>query len=486
MPGPYLLGIDLGTTTCRCAIFDLVGREVAAAYREMRVDHPRPLWAEVDPSAWWRGTVLVIREALERVRPGEIGALGLSGLMHAPVLLDAANKPLAPSMLWMDQRCAPQSAAMNAEAGGQGQHDFDATTVSAPKLRWIAETQPDLLARARTFVLPKDYLRIRLTGVDGTDASDAGGTGLFDREREEWIPRAVELSRVPRALLPEVRPAWALAGLITVAAAAETGLRIGTPVAVGGSDVLCTRLAVGPLEDGEVCLYMGTASWMFFFGGKRPDGQPAIRGSGRTAATGAALRWARDLLAPPGGASITESYDAVLEGVDGIEPGAEGLLFLPHLMGERGPQPEPLARGALVGLTLRHGRSHVVRAVLEGTAFQIRRNFDERAPEPVRGGVVAGGAARSPLWMQILVDVVDVPLRIPAATETSALGAALLGGVAAGFFTLAEGQARMGRPGPAYRPDRERTARYEALYRRYCRLDGMLMPLFREIGEAGG
>lgn len=450
-----------------------------AVYREVRVDYPRPLWAEVDPDAWWRSVVEVVREAVGQVDPGRIASVGLSGLMHAPILLDADGRPLAPAMLWMDQRCAPQSQAMNAEAGGGDERRPFATTVSAPKLRWLVETRPDLIARASTFVLPKDYVRIRLTGVGGTDTSDAGGTGLWDREGEGWLPGAVELARIPRSLLPETREATARAGGVSADAAAQTGLPVGTPVAVGGSDVYCTRIAVGPLENGEVCLYMGTAAWMAFLDAR---GRPG--GFGSTATTGAALRWARDLLASDDpAASIGASYEHLVAGAEGIEPGSEGLFFLPHLMGERGPAPEPLARGALIGLTLRHGRSHVARAILEGTAFQIRRNFDERAPSPVRGGVVAGGAAKSPLWMQILVDVVGVPLRVPANAESSVLGAAMLGGVAAGLFTLPEGQARMVRPGPTFRPDPEGARRYDALYRRYCRLDAMLLPWFREIGE---
>jgi xylulokinase len=484
---PYLVGIDLGTTTCRCAVFEPDGRELLTVYREVRVDYPRPLWAEVEPDGWWRCVVEVVREAVDGVDASRIAAVGLSGLMHAPVLLDRENRPLAPAMLWMDQRCAPQCQAMN-QAASDGERRQFATTVSAPKLRWLAEARPDLIARAGTFVLPKDYVRIRLTGVGGTDTSDAGGTGLWDREREDWLPGAVELAGIPRSLLPETHPAAALAGTVTPAAAAESGLPAGTPVAFGGSDVYCTRIAVGPLGEGEVCLYMGTAAWMAFL-----DAQGRPRGFGSTATTGAALRWARDLLAddppaayrlPSGRGAIGASYERFLDGVERIAPGAEGLFFLPHLMGERGPTPEPLARGGLIGLTLRHGRAHIARAVLEGTAFQVRRNFEERAPSPVRSGVVAGGAAKSQLWMQILVDVVGAPLRVPATAESSVLGAAMLGGVAAGLFTLPEAQAAMVRPGPTFRPDPARAAGYDALYRRYCQLDAMLLPWFREVGES--
>jgi xylulokinase len=450
-----LVGIDLGSTTSRCVIFTPEGDEVAAAYQEVPVDYPRPAWAEVPQERWWEAIAAVTRRAVGQVDRRQIVGVGLSGLMHAPTLLDAEDRPLAPAMLWMDQRCAAQAAAIGTP-----------TTVSAPKLRWIAETHPELLARARSFVLSKDTIRIRLTGVAGTDTSDAGGTGMWDRERGTWLPDAAERAKIPASLLPVTRRPTDLAGRVTAEAAAATGLPEGTGVAVGGSDVHCCRLGVGPLGPEEICLYMGTASWMSF----------GNRGFGSTATTGAALRWTRDLLG-------ARSYDEALDGAEAIEPGAEGLLFLTHLNGERGPKPEPHARGALIGLTLRHTRAHVARATLEGTALQIRRNFEERAASPVEGGVVSGGSSKSRLWMQILVDVTGTPLRVPEHSESSVLGAAMLGGVAAGAFASAEeAQSRMSRPGPTYVPDPDRHARYDQVYERYCQLDEMLMPWFRTQG----
>ncbi|MGH2371005.1 MAG: xylulokinase, partial [Chloroflexota bacterium] len=460
----------------------------------------------------WQGATRVMREAL---RAGAIGAeqivgIGISGLMHAPVLLDGEGTPVVPAPLWMDQRCAPQCETLRREAvaGGLRVERGFSTTQTAPKLRWLAEQRPEVLAQAHQLLLPKDFIRFRLTGVGGTDAADAGGTGMFDRESGEWAWDIVHLTGAPREIIPAIRPAWALAGGVTPQAAAETGLAPGTPVAVGSADTFCTRLGAGGLAPGEVCIYLGTAAWIAVAAGAAPDGRQIVRGFGATSTTGAALRWARDLLASsvtPGMGEVSASYEALTREAGEVPAGAEGLLFLPHLAGERGPQADPLARGALVGLTLRHGRGHVVRAVLEGTVFQIRRLLEARAGGAAgRGttgessaaqggaaqggamptaGLVCGGAARSALWMQVLADVTTLPLRAPAVVEAGTLGASILGGVAAGLFSLEAAQARMVRPARTFVPDAPAAAQYEQLYARYCRLDDLLAPWFRE--EAG-
>lgn len=486
MAADLLLGIDLGTTTCRCALFDLDGRELAAASAETPARYPRPLWAEVDPEQWWHGTAAVIRRTLAAagIAADAVGAVGITGLMHAPVLLDDAGSPVAPAMLWLDQRCAPQCAAMAREYSGEAGRTFSPTQ-SAPKLRWLAETCPEALERAAMLLLPKDFLRYRLTGLAATDPSDAAGTGMFDREAELWDGEVVRLSRLPPRLLPEVRPAAGLAGHVTPAAAKLTGLAPGTPVAVGAADTHCTLLGAGDLAADEVCLYLGTAAWLAVLGGPLGDGRPAFRGFGATSTTGASLRWLRDLLTAVAGDDVPASYEALTAQAAAVPPGAEGLFFLPHLMGERGPRPDALARGALVGLTLRHGRPQVVRAVLEGTAFHLRRLLAERlGGHALAAGVACGGVARSTLWMQVLADISGLPLRVPAVVEAGALGAAMLGGAAAGLLDLATAPARMVRLAHTYRPDPAAAARYDQHFALYARLDDLLAPWFREAGQA--
>jgi xylulokinase len=484
---PYVLGIDLGTTTCRCAIFDLDGNEIAAAYCENLVSYPRPLWAEVEPESWWRCVVQVLREALAAsgVDAASIAGVGLSGLMHAPVLLDGNGQPLAPAMLWMDQRCAPQCEAMRHESMERA--PLLSTSVTAPKLRWLAEYMPDVLAQARAMLLPKDFVRYRLTGAICTDTTDASGTGMFDRELETWDHAAARLARVPPDILPPIRPSWASAGVLTSAAARETGLPAGVSVAVGGGDTFCTLLGAGGLATHEVCIYLGTAAWIALVDGVGADGQPRFGGFGATATTGAALRWVRDLLVDTPITSVSASYDLLTEQAGSVAPGSEGLFFLPHMMGERGPTADPLARGALVGLTLRHTRPHVVRAVLEGSAFHLRRLLEARVANHWHGqrlaaALACGGVTRSALWTQLLADIVQLPLRVPAVAEAAVLGAAILGGVAAGVLERENAAAKMVHSGRAYTPDPAHVARYNALYNRYCELDDLLAPWFRAAG----
>lgn len=485
----FLLGIDLGTTTCRAVIFDLDGTEVSAAYKETRVIYPRPLWAEVDPEDWWLDTCAVVREALSRSRilPTQIAAIGLSGLMHAPVLLDGEGQPVAPAQLWMDQRCAAQAEALHREIAGaeSGSRVQMGTGVSAPKLRWLADQQPDVLGEVRHFLLPKDYIRFRLTGAYLSDPSDAGGTGMYDRQAAEWNHGIVDLVGLRRDCLPTIAKAFELGGRVTDEAARETGLAAGTLVAVGGADTLCTRLGVGPMAPSEVCVYLGTAAWVSAMKGRGADGQPILRGFGATSTTGAALRWARDLLGLEDAVDPAD-YRPLERIASDTPPGAEGLFFLPHLMGERGPRPDPLARGALIGLTLRHGRSHIVRSVFEGTAFQLRRVIDERFkanPDfdgELSGGVVCGGGARSALWVQILSNVIPLTLRVPTVVEAAALGAAMLGAAVANVCTVEDAAARMIHFSANREPCPEAVVRYDSLFKRFCQLDDLLTPFLRD------
>jgi xylulokinase len=487
--GPFLLGIDVGTTTCRSAVVDLDGRILGTAQRETVARYPRPSWAEVDPETWWNEATTVVREAIlaSNVSAHDIAAAGISGLMHAPVLLGADDRPVWPAMLWMDQRCASQVPRLRETAVrlGRAAEVPLSTTFTAPKLAWLAECQPDVLAASQRLLLPKDYIRYRLTGVDGTDPSDAFGTGLYDARAGDWMWDMVDALDVPRRLMPAIRPAHSLAGPATHAAAAETGLCPDTPVAVGGGDALCSRLGSGWLGPDEVCLYLGTAAWLAPAQFERSRDGGARMGFGSTTATGAALRWLRDAFAAP------VDYARLVDGAEDATAGAEGLFFLPHLMGERGPADDPLARGALVGLTLRHGYQHIARAVLEGTVFQLRRVLDAHIYEPrmapahSRGsGVASGGVARSAVWMQLIADVTGLTLRVNETVESGVLGAATLAAAAVNLVPLEVAQRRMARVARTYTPDAERAEAYEAIYSRYCALDDLLDPWFGSASDS--
>ena len=521
----YLLAIDVGSTTVRCVLFDLQGRPAGEAYCEPAVHHPQPTWAEVEPEDWWMGVVEATGEALQRSGvPGErILGIGLCGLKHAMVPIDAHGRPLARAMLWMDQRCQPQVEWMSREHGDVlaevlGEGGGMSTTPSAPKLRWIIENEPDLLRRTERFLLAKDFIRLRLTGTVATDPSDAGGTCLYDRRSKSWSPRMLEVVGVPADKLPPILDSTAVAGRVTGQAARATGLAAGTPVVVGGGDVQCTLIGANASHTWRACLYLGTAAWL-------SAGRDASTARfGATATTGAALKWLVDLFDLAGSGSPFASYAALLEEAGGVPLGARGLIFLPHLMGERGPRYDAQARGVLFGLTLAHRRDDVARAVLEGCAFQLRRIAEALAPQApswrlggsdlpprtpswrlggsdlpprapswrpwrlggsdlpgggLEGMVAVGGGARSALWLQIIADVIGIPLLVPRVVEAGALGAAILAGVGVGVYPgVQEAAAELVQIAHRIEPDEARHERYGEVYARFLELEERVSPLY--------
>jgi xylulokinase len=497
----YLAAIDVGSTTTRCILFDLAGRPAGEGYREPPVHHPQANWSEVDPEDWWAAAKAVSREALQQagVPAREVLAVGLTGLKHAPVLVDAEGRPLARAMLWMDQRCRPQAEWMARELGdlikeSVGGGGTVTTTPSAPKLRWIVEHDPDLLRRTAALLLPKDYVRFKLTGTIGTDPSDAGGTRLYDGRRGDWATPLVERIGVPPGILPPIYPSTHVAGGVTPGAAEATGLAPGTPVVVGGGDVRSTLTGANAYHTGRACLYLGTSAWMSV----PPPAQSAHGAPGRslaaetfgaTSTTGAALRWLKELLAPspgpPPGEGTSASYAALLQEAERAPLGARGLILLPHLMGERGPRYDPYARGVLYGLTLAHRRGDLARALLEGCAFQLRRIAESLPGERREEMVAVGGGARGALWLQILADVMDVPLLVPRVLEAGALGAAIVAGVGIGVYGSAQ-QAAGELVEIVHRvcPDPARHGRYDEIYASFLELEERVAPLYESAPEA--
>jgi xylulokinase len=513
----YLLAIDVGSTTTRCVLFDLEGRSAGEAHREPRVYHPHTTWTEVEPEDWWTSVVAATGEALRRAGvPGErIAGIGLCGLKHALVPIDARGVPLARAMLWMDQRCQPQVEWMMGQHGdviaevlGRGSIS---TTPSAPKLRWIVEHEPDLLRRTEVFLLPKDFIRYRLTGTIATDPSDAGGTCLYDRRSGGWSQRMLDLIGVPAGKLPPIHGATTIAGGVTAEAAAATGLAPGTPVVVGGGDVQCTLIGADAFHTGRACLYLGTSAWLSV---------PAVGGEGRplfddcfgaTATTGAALKWLVNLfdfcgphprplsqprargggphprpLSQPRARGPFASYTALMQEAEDVPPGARGLIFLPHLMGERAPRYDSQAKGVLFGLTLAHGRRDVARAVLEGCAFQLRHIAESLAP-PGPGGIVAvGGGARSALWLGIMADVMGTPLLVPRVLEAGALGAAILAGVGVGVYPgVQEAAGELVQIVDRIAPDGARHERYGKVYALFLELEDRVASLYGSVPMGG-
>jgi len=470
-----VLGLDLGTTTCRAMAFDREGRLLAEARHEVEVASPAPGQAEVHASWWWDAACLVLREVVGRLRASGSTpvALGLCGLQHALVPIGEHGEVLGPTLLWMDQRCQDEVDWLNSAARGTleaaaGPGARATTTPSLPRLRWMARHMPEIVAQTRCFLLPKDYVRYRLTGAIGTDPTDAGGTMLYDSRAGAWSPALVELAMIRPDQLPPLYPSDAVAGTVTAEAAAASGLPTGLPVVVGMGDTAATRLGSVGTDPAAALIYVGTAAWVNWPGRANRGCMLA------TTATGAALRWLRDVLSAPG-AGLT--YEALLAEASSVPAGSQSLLFLPHLCGERGPFPNPRARGVFTGLTLHHARGHLVRAVVEGTCCHVRWLVEE-------GGVLAadriwaaGGAAHSAFWMQLLADVLARDLHTPEIVEAGALGGAVLAAVGATWYPdRAAAAAAMVHAGPVYRSDATMWETYDGLYARWRLAEDLYAP----------
>jgi len=501
----YLLGIDLGTTGVKSLLLDGDGTVLGTATAGLALATPRPGWSEQDPAAWWEATRASIYSVLERtgVSAAEIAGVGISGQMHGAVLLDKAGVPVRPCILWNDQRSAPQCDEITRRAGGRARllelvANPALAGFTAPKLLWVREHEPELWARVTTVLLPKDYLVYRLTGELGTEVSDAAGTLLLDVRRRAWSDEMVRLLDLSPALLPVCRESSEVAGRVTAEAAAATGLAAGTPVVAGGADNACAAIGTGVIAPGRLMTSIGTSGTMV-----APTSSPEVDPEGRAhtfchavpgtwyvmgvmLAAGGALRWLRDTLYD----GVTEiegrdTYDTMMEGAAAVPAGAEGLLFLPYLSGERTPHGDPNARGVFCGLTLRHGRAHLARAVVEGVTFGLRDSLEiMRALRlPADRVYATGGGARSPLWRRIQADVFAVPVVAEEAGEGPALGAALLAGAGTGVFTLAEGAARAVRQGDVVAPQPAQVDVYNRAYAIYDKLYPALKGIFPLMGN---
>jgi len=492
------LGIDVSTTGAKALLIDPQGEVVSTATTALPLSTPRPLWSEQDPHEWWSGVSQSIRRALGEagVDGGAVEAVGLTGQMHGLTLLDAQGEVLRPAILWNDQRTGPQCDEIRARMGKarliQVTGNDAITGFTAPKILWVREHEPEVYARVAQILLPKDYIRYRLTGTYATDKAGAAGTLLFDLQARDWSPEVLEALEIPRAWLPPTFEGPEVTGTISAEAAELTGLKAGTPVMAGGGDQAAGAVGVGAVEPGIVSLVLGTSGVVF-----ATTGEPFIESEGKLHAfchavpdtwhlmgvmlsAAGSLQWYRDTLAPE------QPFDALLAPAAEIPPGAEGLLFLPYLTGERTPYPDPLARACFVGLTLRHGLPHMTRAVLEGVAFGLRDSMElikQAGLGEIRQIRLSGGGARSPLWRQILADVLNQELVTVNTTEGAAFGAALLAGVGAGVWpSVPEACRQVVQIVDRVVPQADEVAAYEGLYPLYRQLYPALKPTFDAIG----
>lgn len=454
----YLLGIDIGTSGTKTVLFDELGHTIASATWEYPLSQPQPGWAEQDPEDWWRATAGSIAQVVAKsgVAPRDIAALGLSGQMHGMVLLDESDQVLRPSIIWCDQRTSAECVQITEQVGAARLIEITAnpalTGFTASKIVWVKNHQPDIYEKTRSILLPKDFVRLRLTGEYATEVSDASGMQLLDVPKRQWSAEVCQKLGIPMEWLPKVYESYEVSGKLTRAAAQATGLWEGMPVVGGGGDQAAGAVGNGIVRSGVVSSTIGTSGVVFAHMDDvaiDPQGRVhtfchAVPGAwhvmGVTQGAGLSMQWLRnefgalekELAARTG----EDVYDLMSREAMKAQPGCEGLLYLPYLMGERTPHLDANARGVFFGLTARHRRQEFIRSVMEGVGYSlwdcmsVLREMGVQASE-VRAG---GGGARSALWRQIQADMFGCDIVTVNSTEGGALGVALLAGVGVGVY----------------------------------------------------
>lgn len=449
----YWLGIDIGTGGSRALLVDEKGKLAAgftAPHEDIRME--RPLWAEQRPENWWDAAQAAIRGVMKEagVSGDQIKGVGLSGQMHGLVLLDADNRVIRPSLIWCDQRSQPQVDFIHQTVGRANVVAHTAnpmlTGFTLPKLLWVRDNEPQNFERARKVLLPKDYVRFMLTGVHATEVSDASGTGLLDVVTRRWSAAMIEQLGLDASLLPEVKESADVTGTVTRAAAEATGLKEGTPVVGGAGDQAASGIGNGIVHAGVASCTIGTSGVVFAYL-DRPHYDPqgrvhtfchAVRGKwhvmGVTQGAGLSLQWFRNQFAP--GAD----YDSLMAEAQKAPPLAHGLFWLPYLMGERTPHLDPIARGGWIGLTAKHGRAEMIRAIVEGVSYSLRDCLGviENMGVDIQSVRASGGGARSPFWRQMLADIFRRGVATLENSEGSAYGAALLAVAGTGQYASVE------------------------------------------------
>ena len=478
-----LLGVDVSTTGVKAVLIDEHGEVLGAVTTPHALSTPKPLWSEQNPEDWWSGACASIREVLHsaEVSGGEVLAVGLTGQMHSLALLNKRDQVLRPAILWNDQRTAQQCERIRSEFGSENLIAItgsDALTgFTLPKLLWVQENEPEVYAGIEHLLLAKDYVRLRLTGDYATDRAGASGTSMLDIRRRDWSDEVLAAFSIPNRWLPKTNEGPEITGVVSEEAGRLTNLKPGTPVVAGAGDQAAQAVGVGAVRPGITAVTLGT-SGVVFASTDRPIIEPngalhaychAIPSRwhmmGVMLSAGGSLHWLRDRLSPG------VPFEELTQGIDEVPIGSNGLLFLPYLTGERTPHADPLARGVLVGLTIRHEYQHIVRAVLEGVCFGLRDVFELLHSVGLSSSAevrVSGGGMSSPSWRRILSDVLGVTLLNVDVTEGAALGAALLAGVGSDVWrSVDEACDKTVRTTRSATPDGAAMGKYNVLYELY-------------------
>lgn len=501
------MGLDLGTSAIKCILINDEGAVIDSYSVSYPLSQPEPGWAEQDPEDWWQATVASIRGLLEqsRVPAADIAGIGFSGQMHGSVFLDEAQQVIRPALLWCDQRTAEQCAYIEATVGqaelGRLTGNRALTGFTAPKLLWLRQHEPEHYARVRHLLLPKDYVRLRLTGAFGMDMADASGTLLLDVASRSWSSAVCERLDIPLAWLPPLYESGDIAGHLLPEAAALTGLAADTPVVVGGGDQACGAVGVGVVRSGIASVALGTSGVVFVHDDTYQVDEAyrlhsfchGVPGKwhrmGVMLAAGGSFQWWRNHFAQE------EMVRAEREGKDVYEIltadaetaplGSEGLLFLPYLSGERTPHPDPKARGAFIGLNLRHGKAHLTRALLEGITFGLRDSLELIRASGIEVSElrVNGGGAKSPFWRQMIADIFGIPVVTVNSTDGPAYGAAIMAASGVLNRDITELCDAWIQVTSRTEPNPANHAKYEVYYELFRGLYGTLQGTFHKLSD---
>ncbi|TVR19456.1 MAG: xylulokinase [Anaerolineaceae bacterium] len=497
----YILAIDIGTSSAKTVLFDAsIAQIIAEASHEYPIHKPTPERAEQNPDDWWAAVVYTTQQvmATSAVNPADIAAIGLTGQMHGTVLIDANHQPIHPAIIWADQRSAEQVEQLTATLGTENYVAIAGTLPAAgfmgATLLWLYQ-HTDLLELTHYVIFPKDYIRLRLTGETATEISDAAASGIFDVRAQSWSERIIKAAGLPDHIFPTILGSTDIAGTLTMSAAAALGLRSGTPVVAGCADQPAQAIANGLIVPGRASVTTGSGGQVFaplsladdaplpvdprlhVLNHAVPDSAYIL---GAMLSAGLALRWLRGITGLSG---VPDAYAILSASAATVRPGADGLIFLPYLTGERTPHMNPSARGVFFGLSDYHGRGHLARAVMEGVAFALRQILEITLPlsGDVETIIATGGGAESDVWRGIQADVFGLPLQKSLLREQTCIGAAVLAGVGTGVYaSLDQACESVRRYGAVTAPVADHHAAYQPIYDRFLRLYPLLK---NEMGE---
>lgn len=503
----YLMGIDVATTGTKCIIADESGKIVSSDFNEYPLLSPRPGWAEQNPEEWWKATLASIKGALEKkgIKGEEIDGIGLTGQMHSSVFLDENSEVIRPAILWCDNRTAKQVDEVHELFGRENFIQMTCNPVltgfTLPKILWLKETETDNYNKVRKILVPKDYIRFKLTGVFASDVSDASGTSVFDVKARQWSDEVLNKLGLDRTWFPDVYESSEVTGKVSDEAAGLTGLKAGTPVVAGAGDQAASAISCGIYKEGVMSATLGTSGVIFASTDTAkiaPEGKlhsfcHSVKGKwhlmGVVLSAGGSFKWICDSL------GAQEKLEAEKEGVgfyqvidrkaSEIPVGSEGLIFLPYLTGERTPHQDPDAKGVFFGLNLRHTKMHFIRSVMEGVGFALKDSLELMKDlniniEEVR---LVGGGAKSKFWRGMLSDIFDSPIRTLKVEEGAPYGALLLAGIGVGVYKDVEDASKVIELGEVHAPNKENAAVYKNIYSLYKELYTNLKGSFKNLSK---